>query len=59
MGSKVGALLIDMAMNTAAFASDLAKTQNNLNSWASSSNKTLGQCCQRIPWSQQRDGQFY
>lgn len=41
MGSKVGALLIDMAMNTAAFASDLAKTQNNLNSWAASSNKTL------------------
>jgi hypothetical protein len=41
MSSKVGALLIDMAMNTAAFASDLSKTQSSLNSWASSSNKTL------------------
>jgi len=41
MASKVGALLIDMAMNTAAFASDLSKSQSALNSWASSSNKTL------------------
>lgn len=41
MGSKVGALFIDMAMNTAAFASDLSKSSNALNSWASSSNKTL------------------
>jgi hypothetical protein len=41
MSSKVGALLIDMAMNTAAFASDLSKSTNNLNSWAANSNKTL------------------
>lgn len=41
MGSRVGALLIDMAMNTAAFASDLRTSTNNLNSWSSTSNKAL------------------
>lgn len=41
MGSRVGALLIDMAMNTAAFASDLSKSNASLTSWATSTNKTL------------------
>ncbi len=42
MAAKVGALLVDMALNTAAFASDLAKTQNSLNSWATRQNRVLG-----------------
>lgn len=41
MSAKIGALLVDMAMNTAAFASDLSKSQSALKNWATTSNKTL------------------
>jgi len=41
MATAVGSLFIDLAMNTAAFASDLGKAQTQLSSWAATSNRAL------------------
>lgn len=41
MAASIGSLLINLAMNTAAFASDLGKSTSAINSWAASSNRAV------------------
>lgn len=42
MGVQVGALFVDIATNSAAFASDMGKASNSVRSWGSNVNKYLG-----------------